>query len=158
MNNTERLFSSLAALGITPKMQTFAERKRVQKTIYLLDKVFEMKFNYVYSWYLHGPYSPQVAQIVFDVVEGRKKIDANPANLSAEDLIKIEHMKNSLKEDLYSNDTLELLVSVDYLLDCAANKSSKEKEIIEFLNVKKPYFTNNEIIAAMNRIQTLRNH
>jgi uncharacterized protein YwgA len=156
MNSTPRLFASLAALGINPKMETFAERKRVQKVVYLLDKVFGMNFNYYYSWYLHGPYSPQVTQIVFDIVEGRQGVGSNPVNLSDEDLGKIERMKSFLKEDLYLNDALELLVSVDYLLSCISNPSSREKEIMEFLNVKKPYFTNEEIVAAIRRMKTLR--
>jgi uncharacterized protein YwgA len=156
MDRTSRLFSALAELGITPKMQTFAERKRVQKTIYLLDKVFEMNFRYSYSWYLHGPYSPQVTQILFNVVEGHQNVDVNSANLSREDHEKVNLMKSFLKEDLYSNDKLELLVSVHYMLECISYKNSKEQEIIEFINEKKPYFTNRQIVEAINRIKSLR--
>jgi hypothetical protein len=156
MNNgsTSRLFSSLVAIGINPKMQTFAERKRVQKTVYLLDKVFEMNFGYPYSWYLHGPYSPYVTQIVFDVLEGRESTDANPTTLSNEDLAKIERMRTFLGPDLLSNDTLELLVSVHFLLSCGRNT---DRQIIEFLNEKKPYFSNEQIILAIHRIRNLTN-
>ena len=158
MHNTSKLFASLAALGIDPKMETFAERKRVQKTVYLLDKVFGFDFGYYYNWYLHGPYSPQVTQIIFDVVEGRASIDPQPANsnLSPEDCQKIERMRTFLNEDLNSNDKLELLVSVDYLLNYTENATPNEQEIVEFLNIKKPYFSNEEIIQGIKRMQSLR--
>jgi uncharacterized protein YwgA len=157
MNKSVKLFASLSELGINPKMETFSERKRVQKTVYLLDKVFGMNFGYSYNWYLHGPYSPEVADIIFGVLEGRKNIDFSSGTLSNEDLRKIGKMKAFLGNDLTSNDTLELLVSVHFLLDCTLNNESRKEEIIKFLNQKKPYFTNNEINAALKRMQTLRN-
>jgi uncharacterized protein YwgA len=157
-DNASRLFASLAALGINPKMETFGERKRVQKTVYLLDNVFGMGFNYNYSWYLHGPYCPSVTQIIFDVVERRRCVDANPNHLSNEDLCRIERMKSFLGEDLFSNDALELLVSVDYLLSCTRKSDSQDREITEFLNVKKPYFTDDQIAIAIQRMKTIRSH
>ena len=140
-------------------METFGERKRVQKTVYLLDKVFGLDFGYCYNWYLHGPYSPEVTQIVYNVVEGRETVDPQDATLSTEEFDRIEQMKAFLKDDLNSNDQLELLVSVDYLLNSTLNAQNAvptEKEIIEFLNVKKPWFSNDEITAAIKRMQELK--
>ncbi|MDR1992175.1 MAG: hypothetical protein LBQ98_01545 [Nitrososphaerota archaeon] len=156
---TSRLFASLAALGINPKMETFGERKRVQKTVYLLDKVFGLNFGYNFSWYLHGPYSSQVTQIIYDVVEGRKTVDQQTTSLSSEDTYKIECLKAFLKDDLNVNDQLELLVSVDYLLNCIVNPQNiapTDHEIIEFLNLKKPWFSNEEIQVAIHRMRALK--
>lgn len=156
---TSKLFTSLATLGINPKMETFGERKRVQKTVYLLDKVFGLDFGYRFSWYLHGPYSPEVTKIIYDVVEGRKTVDQQTTNLSAEDTYKIEQLKVFLKDDINANDQLELLVSVDYLLNCTINPQNiapTEQEIIEFLNIKKPWFSNEEIKTAIQRMRELK--
>ncbi|MDR2720454.1 MAG: hypothetical protein LBC03_06605 [Nitrososphaerota archaeon] len=156
---TSKLFASLAALGINPKMETFGERKCIQKTVYLLDKVFGLDFGYYYSWYLHGPYSPQVTQIIYDVVEGRKIVEQQTTPLSSEDTYKIECLKAFLKDDINVNDKLELLVSVDYLLNCTVNSQNvdpTEQEIIEFLNLKKPWFSNEEIKTAIHRMQELK--
>ena len=118
MNDSSRLFASLKFLGLNPKMKTFPERKKVQKVVYLLDKVFDLDFNYSYNWYLHGPYSPELTKIIFDVVERDCIVNSDPSTLSDEDKIKIRRLKTFLKDDLESNDVLELLVSLHYLMNC----------------------------------------
>ncbi len=157
MSKIDRLFASLAALGINPKMETFTERKRVQIAVYLLDKVFGMNFGYSYSWYLYGPYSPPLTQIIFNVIDGDQKVNIQPNTLSVSDLQKIEKMKKFLGDDLNSSDTLELLVSVQFLLGAGKNSTADEKEAVEFLNQKKPYFTNEEVQGAIRRLQKLKN-
>jgi uncharacterized protein YwgA len=136
-------------------MATFSERKRVQKLVYLLDKVFDMRFGFSYSWYLHGPYSPEVTRIVFDVVEGRQTASADPKVLSSEDLSKIDRLKAFLGNDVCSTDQLELLVSLHFLVDRAKPLGLKKEEVIAFLKSKKPYFTDQEIDSALSRLQEL---
>jgi uncharacterized protein YwgA len=155
MNQLSRLFASLYELGINPTMTTFAERKKVQKLVYLLDKVFDLRFGFSYNWYLHGPYSPEVTKIVFDVVEGRQTVSADPKILSSEDLKKINQLKTFLGNDLNSTDRLELLVSLHFLVDCAKLLGLKREEVVSFLKSKKPYFTVHEINEAINRLQAL---
>jgi len=155
MNQLSRLFASLCVLGISPTMTTFSERKRVQKLVYLLDKVFDMRFGFSYSWYLHGPYSSEVTRIVFDVVEGRQTMSADPRILSYEDLKKIDQLKAFLGNDLCSTDQLELLVSLHFLVDHAKPLGLKKEEVITFLKSKKPYFTDQEIDSALSRLQEL---
>jgi uncharacterized protein YwgA len=155
MNRTCRLFASLSALGINPKMTTFAERKKVQKLVYLLDKVFEMHFNFSYSWYLHGPYSPEVTNLVFDAIEGRQNADSNPTILSNEDKSRIGRLKTFLGSDIESNDKLELLVSLHYLIQCSRNSNLTQKDAVEFLKSKKPYFNDEEIDQATKQLKIL---
>jgi uncharacterized protein YwgA len=155
MNQLSRLFASLCVLGISPTMTTFSERKRVQKLVYLLDKVFDMNFGFSYSWYLHGPYSPEVTRIVFDVIEGRQTASADPKVLSSEDLRKIDRLKAFLGNDLCSTDQLELLVSLHFLVDRAKPLGLKKEEVTSFLKSKKPYFTDQEINGALGRLQEL---
>jgi uncharacterized protein YwgA len=155
MNQLSRLFASLCVLGISPTMTTFSERKRVQKLVYLLDKVFDMRFEFSYSWYLHGPYSPEVTKIVFDVIEGRQTVSADPKILSCEDLKKIDHLKTFLGDDLSLTDQLELLVSLHFLVDHTKRLGLKKEEAISFLKSKKPYFTDQEINEALSRLQEL---
>ena len=118
MYEIARLFACLKTLGISPRMETFSERKRVQKMVYLLDKVFHLNFGYSYNWYLHGPYSPELTRIIFDVIEKEREDIAEPVELSAEDKDKIRRLKLFLNDDIESNDALELLVSLHYLLKC----------------------------------------
>jgi len=99
-----RLFASLRVLGIHPKMDTFADRKKVQKLVYLLDKVFDLGFDFSYSWYLHGPYSPEVTSLVFDVIEGRRAVSSDTKILSAKDgpLINIMSLASHLMPQVES--------------------------------------------------------
>jgi uncharacterized protein YwgA len=136
-------------------MATFPERKRVQKLVYLLDKVFDLRFGFSYNWYLHGPYSPEVTRIVFDVVEGRQTVSADPTILSSEDLEKIDHLKTFLQSDIDSTDQLELLVALHFLVTCAKPSGLDKEEVVSFLKLKKPYFTDQQISDALNRLQEL---
>ena len=156
MNQMSRLFASLSVLSIDPKMDTFSERKRVQKLVYLLDKVFGLDFGFRYNWYLHGPYSPTVTETIFDVVERGQIVETSPDVLSVADYRNIERMKSFLGKDIDSNDRLELLVSLHFLMQRAKAKGVSQKDVIAFLKVKKPYFTDKEILEAIDRLQTLK--
>jgi len=155
MNQMSRLFASLRVLGINPKMDTFAERKKLQKLVYLLDKVFGMNFKFSYNWYLHGPYSPDVTTILFNVIEGRQVARSDPKVLSGEDLRRIDRLKSFLGDDLDSNDKLELLVSLHFLMQYLKDPRATQEDVVAFLKAKKPYFTDEEIFEAIDRLRTL---
>ncbi len=157
MNETDRLFACLKMLDINPKMETFSERKRIQKIVYLLDKVFHLNFGFSYNWYLHGPYSPELTKIIFDVIEKEREYVAKPVKLSAEDRAKIRRLKLFLYDDIESTDALELLVSLHYLLQCSPDSDSKVEDAVNFLKSKKPYFSDEEISNALKRLQDLEN-
>jgi len=155
MDPTSKLFASLRILGINPKMETFAERKQVQKLAYLLDKVSGMGFNFSYNWYLYGPYSPEVTEKIFGVIEGREVVRSDPGVLVQEDLRKIERLKSFLGNDINSSDKLELLVSLHFLMQYLKDPRFVLEDIITFLKAKKPYFTDEEISDAIGRLRTL---
>jgi len=157
MNETGRLFACLKMVGIDPKMETFSERKRVQKMVYLLDKVFNLDFGISYNWYLHGPYSPELTKIIFDVIEKEREDIAEPVELSPKEKDKIRRLKLFLNDDIESTDKLELLVSLHYLLDCWPDTDSKVEDAVDFLKSRKPYFSDEEISNALKRLQDLEN-
>lgn len=156
MNKTDKLFASLKLLGINPQMETFSDRKKVQKAVYLLDKAFGLNFDYSYNWYLHGPYSPDVTKIMYDVLEGKSHNSANKSCLSDDEAARITRMKEFLGSDLQSTDQLELLASVQFLLDCTKKSATRENEIINFLRQKKPYFSTVEVKRAIDRLEKLK--
>ena len=157
MNENGRLFACLKMVGISPRMETFSERKRIQKIVYILDKIFHLNFGYSYNWYLYGPYSPELTRIIFDVIEKEREDIAKPVELSPEDKDKIRRLKLFINDDIESTDTLELLVSLHYLLDCWPDTDSKVEDAVNFLKSKKPYFSDEEILNALKRLQDLEN-
>jgi uncharacterized protein YwgA len=48
------------------KLHTFRDRLVLQKTVYLL-QAFGIYLGYPFSWYLRGPYSPQLAKDAFSI-------------------------------------------------------------------------------------------
>jgi uncharacterized protein YwgA len=48
-------------LKISPEIKTLADRKRVQKTIYLAQST-GVDIGYCFGWYLSGPYSPELME------------------------------------------------------------------------------------------------
>ena len=42
-------------------MQTFDDRLKFQKRIYLLQELFGVPFGYSFGWYIRGPYSSELA-------------------------------------------------------------------------------------------------
>jgi len=157
MNENGRLFACLKMVGMSPRMETFSERKRIQKIVYILDKIFHLNFGYSYNWYLYGPYSPELTRIIFDVIEKEREDIAKPVELSPEDKDKIRRLKLFINDDIESTDTLELLVSLHYLLDCWPDTDSKVEDAVNFLKSKKPYFSDEEILNALKRLQDLEN-
>lgn len=155
MSNKSRLFASLRKLNIDPKMDTFSERKKIQKVVYLLDKAIGMNFNFPYNWYLHGPYSPFVTGIMFDVIDGQQTVSADPELLSKKSLKKIQQLKAFLGKSIDSNDELELLASLHFLKQRAKNSRATQQDVITFLKSKKPYFSDDEIVDALNRLNRL---
>lgn len=47
--------------------KSFDDRLKLQKTVYLLERGFDVDLGYRFNWYLHGPYSPPLAREAFEV-------------------------------------------------------------------------------------------
>lgn len=59
--------------GIIKRVGTFSNetlegRKQFQKTIYLM-QAFGIDLGYEYNWYVHGPYSPDLAEVGYALAE-----------------------------------------------------------------------------------------
>lgn len=66
------LFVCLGALGGID-VSSFEGRLCLQKHVYLL-QLFGVDLGYRFSWYLHGPYSPSLTEIAFEVERNRDTI------------------------------------------------------------------------------------
>ena len=113
----------------------------MQKLVYLIRK-FGIDLKFHYNWYLHGPYSPDLARTLFEIVErGPTASD----RLNNHELAKIQYLKSFLGEDIHSSDKLELIVSIDYLRERARRVGASDNEVLRVLKKQKPYFTEREI-------------
>jgi len=149
MTKYSDVMAYLRALGFADDLNSLTGRKRIQKIVYLL-KQFGADLRFGYTWYVHGPYSPELTRTLF-----------NPTNADLEtkhQLTKVElqvanHMRNFLAEDLYSVDSLELMVSLIYLIKHAPKEGyDTRQKIIGYLQDRKPQFSAEEIEAVWRKI------
>lgn len=130
-------------LGLT----TFDDRLTVQKSIYLIEEL-GLNLGYRFSWYLRGPYSPELTRDAFEVNEVESPV-AEQAKL-----FKLgRHSKNvltkfkALADDLRPRDDmrgrqvdrakwLEMLASVHYLARYSGVGNDFERLFNELTNRK----------------------
>jgi len=102
----------LRNLGLDGGLDSFSDRIRVQKLVYLL-KQFGADFKFGYAWYIRGPYSPSLTRTLFNPTEGEFRTNRP---LTAEELRIVNDMRNFLGGDFYSAERMELIASVIYLM------------------------------------------
>jgi len=149
MTKYSDVMAYLRALGFADDLNSLTGRKRIQKIVYLL-KQFGADLKFGYTWYVHGPYSPELTRTLF-----------NPTNtdlesewqLTGPELQIVNHLRNFLAEDLYSVDSLELMVSLIYLIKHAPKEGyDTRQKIIGYLQDRKPQFSSEEIEAVWRKI------
>src|SRR3989442_8522514 len=102
----------LEALELNDELGTFTGRKRIQKTVYLL-KQFGADLKFGYTWYWHGPYSPELTKTL--LAPSTEDLDSQ-RSITRSELDVVNKLRNFLGSDLYSVDSLELIVSLVYLI------------------------------------------
>jgi uncharacterized protein YwgA len=143
------IISYLNALGIDNDLSSFVGRKRIQKAIYIL-KQFDGTIKLPYTWYLHGPYSPTLTQMLFNPADNSRHV---PKELGKEELQAITDMRNFLGEDFYSVESLELIASLIYLIRYGKESGLDSKEkVLRFLMEHKPQYSKEEAERAWKKI------
>ena len=104
-------------LSIDSYLSTFSYRKRIQKIFYILKK-FGLDFRIRYNWYRHGPYSPKLADIYYQVndIQNKSEIIKNKS-LSKSDLTIIEKAKPFIDDINDSTDQLEYYASILFIMN-----------------------------------------
>lgn len=127
----------LEELGMSPSIDTVADRKRVQKAIYLA-QLSKLDLGYRYGWYLMGPYCPKLTQDYYELDNEADTTDDLSLNPNAKALLSqvkpLMSVPDELKPELGLVDWLELLASYHFLRkvsamdDERATKTFKEKK------------------------------
>ncbi len=118
-------------LKIDPSISSFIDRKRFQKIFYLLKK-FGLDFNISYTWHKHGPYSPQLTEIYYQV-ESFKKLEENiESPLNEKDRYILEYSKPFFTPIIDEAEKLEYYASILFIKhDMIFFDSNKNEETIE---------------------------
>jgi len=125
------------------RLNSFEERLKFQKTIYLL-KAFGVNFQELnFTWYKRGPYCFELIGVQY-----RKGTETN--NLAQEETENIKKNKAALAEFLKDPNTAELYASVAYL---SFEERLDEKEVIRKMGLIKPWFKQEDIARALQKLK-----
>jgi len=139
----------LRNLGLDGGLDSFSDRIRVQKVVYLL-KQFGADFKFGYTWYIRGPYSPSLTRTLFNPTEGEFRTNGP---LTAEELRIVNDMRNFLGGDFYSAERMELIASVIYLIKHGpADGLTSKGKIVKFLREQKPQYLTDQIDEVWHRV------
>jgi uncharacterized protein YwgA len=116
---------------------TFKGRLVLQKTVYLLQS-YGLNLGYTFTWYLHGPYSPQLTKDAFRL---QKIYDDIPAAQFTDTKIeqKLEKFLGFLGNRKADGDWLEQLACTHFLREL--NPQEKEEIIIDKVLKHEYHFT-----------------
>jgi uncharacterized protein YwgA len=147
-------FACLRSMGIEPNIATLGDRKKLQKIAYLLQVRASVDLDAQFTWYLHGPYCKELAKDLFLACnDERMWTQGTPSDLTSVQREKVMSLASFLGEDLKSPDALELLASLDYVRSKAKEAGIEESRAIDVVNLKKPFFSYQEILRCWKKLQ-----
>jgi len=149
MNIENRLIACLKTLGLPLKMDSFDDRKKMQKIVNLVQEA-GVNFSFPFSWYFRGPYSSSLADSLYTIV--RNNI-TEEEKLNTDEITKIQKVKDFLGERIHSADYLELFVSLLFLKKKSKEVDASEEDVIEFIKKNKPYFSEQEIRNCLKDVK-----
>ncbi len=126
-------------------MNSFEGRLKFQKRVYLL-KAIGFGLNYNFSWFIRGPYSPELTDDGFEIFMNQSKINERKLN---------EHEEKDLGEFMlltkgFDTNEIEALASLHFLKKIYAQ--SKEKTISRLIEIKK-HLNKNICETSWNRLE-----
>ena len=124
---TNKLTRALDYLGASTDLETFSNRKKLQKLTYLVQIVYGVKLGFGFSWYLHGPYSPQLTRALYNGNLDSQNLTQDPTEQERK---RLEDLKHFLGNDIKSSDTLELIASLHYVMTMGKETGKSDEEII----------------------------
>lgn len=138
----------LKHMDVKASHDSFDNRLDIQKTIYLAQEM-GLKLGLSYNWYIRGPYSPDLSNLIYDVNVREEDSTINLTEYAKDRLNMLkEFVSNSVPESMKGNvlSWKELLASIHYLKFKNGYGASKINEII---STQKPWYSEEEVKKAI---------
>ena len=125
----------LDKLGIGTEVDTFDNRKAMQKAVYL-GQLTDVDLSYRFAWYLKGPYSPSLAEDYYHLADELELGDESYKEYQLKKSLsdKLEMITPLLEKpeefELEGVDWLELVASYDYLRRVRKLNNEKADEVL----------------------------
>lgn len=137
-------------LDVETCLETISDRIKIQKLVYLAE-VFGLDTGFSFTWYVYGPYSPELTKVMFDSTNGR----SSGLGETKSDLKKIQALKDYLGDDIQSSDKLELVASLHYVLSIALKTDSSEQDALDLFYDEKPQFSEKLVRSYLPKVKKL---
>ena len=151
----DKLNSLYDQLGVKHDLESFDNRKQLQKLTYLIE-VFGINLGFKFHWYIHGPYDKKLTAVLYhdeDEVQQEEVKDDFPNEKNI-----LSNLKEFLGSDIQSSRNLELIVSLHYIREVGKNDGlTEDKKVINQLVKLKPQFNESETGFYLKRIKELAN-
>lgn len=124
-------------LDVRTDISTLADRKRVQKAVYL-GQAAGANLGYGFSWYILGPYSPSLTRDYFELAEKREEYDTAVAGYALHSGLRnrLDSVRmllddgDRLNSKLALEDWLELCASIDYQVRAVGRGLEETKQFL----------------------------
>lgn len=141
-----RLYAYFKQLCEDVDMSTLSSRIELQKTVYFL-KQFGANLPYYFTWYVHGPYSTDLARDLFSIQENQHLMAKDaPWNEIINDSEPVERTKSLIEEievkarpeGTDNHYWFELLAGLHYLLTYSPTRITTDRVLFSTLELHKP--------------------
>ncbi len=150
MATKKEIIALFDQLGVEPSLDSFGGRRKIQKLVYL-SEALGVDMGFTFTWYIWGPYSPDLTKVMFDKERGT----SSDFKTSSGILNKIEKLKNILGADIDSSDNLELIASLHYIFVLANATKKSEKEALQLFYAEKPQFTKEKVAKYLPKVKEI---
>lgn len=151
MTTKKELENIFLKLGTKPSVSTFSDRIKLQKIVYLTERAFNVNlgFSSSFRWYLHGPYSSLLTQVMFQKIEGTS------TKFTDSDFEKLKKARTFFNKHGQTARDLELIGSLFHILKIT-EKSKENIDPIKWFSKLKPQYKIEEIKEAAEILEKLK--
>lgn len=147
---------ALEALGIPVRLDSFADRLTVQKSVYLAQAA-GIQLGYRFHWYLRGPYSSTLTRDAFGVVAelGAGTDESEGWNLDPASLERAKALLALIQtpSDGDRAQELELLASVHFLMYTSAEREHDAAKLSATLQRYGKNFSEEDVRRAIEELK-----
>ena len=140
-------------LGLSSEQREFDDRLKLQKAIYLLQEA-GFAFNYKFSWYIRGPYSPELTEDAFSTKDDQAPEGFQLGAKSQAKLEKLMPLFNYLKQDEPGDKAarkLQRFSSVLFAINTKQSDSADYEEITDRMKKAGKEYTVEEVRETVKK-------
>ncbi len=152
-----KILLKLAAnqIGVSSEQDTFDNRLILQKAIYIL-QASGLNFGYRYSWYIRGPYCPDVTYEAFDMKGSPLVSQYRLGPQTKNKLDRLSNLFSDLKRDDVNDSSarkFERFASILFVLKTGQSKVTDTIEIRERMEKANKLYTQKEVDTTVTILQ-----